>query len=579
MATYASALRPPSSHSHESSRPTTRPFRAKVSEAGPLRLAHSLELTVASASSSLEREADRVAEQVVSSASTRMAPTITGFAPEGLAQRQCSSCAQQEPEELVQRKESGGAAHSAGSGRPTRGFEQGVSSLRRHGGLPLPPATRAFMESRFGADFGSVRLHRGSQADSLAHAIHARAFTIQDDIFLARDHQPLDSKRGRRLLAHELTHTLQQRDSRPAIQRAPAAQSGAQGSLATRGVVIDKYRDYVDNRCFEDIEKKGEGDCTLEERRREEDAYAQLMRALKHARRADKSYAMIDFFEDIGVVHEYALFEAEQLWKASFGAFSDVLLSGFDNTQHVITRDNKVKATGFGGRLAADHQTPAQIHRDNTRAAEPFQRADVLVFSGHHYGDYITKAKGLKNKKETVRRQTGVMTAWRADHWLDVRKISSPQSNHFDNVKLVMSTGCATLCRQAIEEWRSVFPNAVVFGYRKKSPKMSGNLLKALRLPSDLILEEDMPKVLQSWRAAIDASKDFLKKFPYSDPGYYDPKTGKVHYYRGGSWFSVDGTDKSNPSCNFQEDVEINDRGVRPDRPNGGAFSCSECES
>lgn len=72
----------------------------------------------------------------------------------------------------------------------------------------------------------------------------------------------------------------------------------------------------------------------------------------------------------------------------------------------VITRQNRVQPTGHGGTLAADHRTPSEIHKDNRSAMKAFKSADVLVFSGHHYGDYITAAETLKNKRAMIRRQT-----------------------------------------------------------------------------------------------------------------------------------------------------------------------------
>lgn len=77
-------------------------------------------------------------------------------------------------------------------------------------GNPLPVTTRAFMESRLGADLSRVRLHVGSEAAQLNRAVRARAFTHGRDIFLGEGSDNLESSAGRRLLAHELTHTIQQ---------------------------------------------------------------------------------------------------------------------------------------------------------------------------------------------------------------------------------------------------------------------------------------------------------------------------------------------------------------------------------
>jgi hypothetical protein len=107
----------------------------------------------------------------------------------------------------MQRKQHPGQASTAASG-----LETGVNALQG-GGQPLDAATRSFFEPRFGHDFSQVRVHTGSRAHDLASAVQARAFTLGRDIVFARgEYTPGDST-GRRLLAHELTHVVQQRHS------------------------------------------------------------------------------------------------------------------------------------------------------------------------------------------------------------------------------------------------------------------------------------------------------------------------------------------------------------------------------
>jgi uncharacterized protein DUF4157 len=77
-------------------------------------------------------------------------------------------------------------------------------------GQPLDPTTRSFMQARFGHDFSRVRVHTGSEADQSARSINARAFTIGDNIaFGAGQYAPFTHEGGH-LLAHELTHVVQQ---------------------------------------------------------------------------------------------------------------------------------------------------------------------------------------------------------------------------------------------------------------------------------------------------------------------------------------------------------------------------------
>ncbi|HYR12440.1 MAG TPA: DUF4157 domain-containing protein, partial [Longimicrobium sp.] len=80
----------------------------------------------------------------------------------------------------------------------------------RGGGDALPPESRAFFESRFGSDFSGVRVHTDSRATSTSRELGARAFTVGTDIFFGEGEYRPDSAAGRRLLAHELTHVVQQ---------------------------------------------------------------------------------------------------------------------------------------------------------------------------------------------------------------------------------------------------------------------------------------------------------------------------------------------------------------------------------
>jgi hypothetical protein len=81
----------------------------------------------------------------------------------------------------------------------------------RGGGSPLDAATRSVMESRLGSDFSDVRVHTDTTAHESAKSVTAQAYTVGNDIvFQAGSYQP-DSPTGQHMLAHELTHVVQQR--------------------------------------------------------------------------------------------------------------------------------------------------------------------------------------------------------------------------------------------------------------------------------------------------------------------------------------------------------------------------------
>ncbi len=92
----------------------------------------------------------------------------------------------------------------------------------RGSGAPLDQETRAFMEPRFGHTFNQVRIHTDARAASLAHALDALAFTVGNDIAFAPGQYQPGSDEGRTLLAHELTHTLQQTIGAARVQRQEA---------------------------------------------------------------------------------------------------------------------------------------------------------------------------------------------------------------------------------------------------------------------------------------------------------------------------------------------------------------------
>lgn len=99
------------------------------------------------------------------------------------------------------------------AGSPQAKFESSLSSSKGSGS-PLPDTTKQFMESRFGADFSGVRIHTGSYAENLSTGIHAQAFTHGNDIYFNSGKYSPHTEAGGTLLAHELTHTIQQGASR-----------------------------------------------------------------------------------------------------------------------------------------------------------------------------------------------------------------------------------------------------------------------------------------------------------------------------------------------------------------------------
>jgi hypothetical protein len=185
------------------------------------RLAIQAKLKVGPAGDRYEREADHVADQVMRMTETPnpvqrqedkkeiqtkpLAASITPLVHRFTSFIKSPLQRQAEEEEEIQTK----STSSAG------GFEAGSAiesqlSARRGGGRPLPSSLRGQMEAGFGADFSSVRVHTGGEATQLNRAVSAQAFTHGQDIYLGEGKGDLESSAGRKLLAHELTHTIQQ---------------------------------------------------------------------------------------------------------------------------------------------------------------------------------------------------------------------------------------------------------------------------------------------------------------------------------------------------------------------------------
>ncbi len=83
--------------------------------------------------------------------------------------------------------------------------------LENSSGSPLAEPVREDMESRLGADFSDVRVHTGDEAHRSARAVNAHAFTVGSNIVFQRGNYDTASPSGKRMLAHELTHVIQQR--------------------------------------------------------------------------------------------------------------------------------------------------------------------------------------------------------------------------------------------------------------------------------------------------------------------------------------------------------------------------------
>ena len=174
-----------------------------------------------------EQEADQMAQQVMSMPAAISHPPIQRLEQQEqeekepvqtkplaasitpLVQRERAAAELEEEKEPVQMKRSLQRAAENGSNDGSSNLESQLSSSKG-GGSPLPDEVRSFMEPRIGADFGSVRVHTGSEAVQMNRELNAQAFTHGSDVYFGEGRYNPSSSDGKRLLAHELTHVVQQ---------------------------------------------------------------------------------------------------------------------------------------------------------------------------------------------------------------------------------------------------------------------------------------------------------------------------------------------------------------------------------
>jgi Domain of unknown function (DUF4157) len=180
--------------------PAQEPLKQDSYKEGLQGLAIQRKLSIGAVDDPLEDEADAMADKVM-----RM--------PEQpFVQRKWAEC---EEEEKVQRKP---LASSITPFIQTKGADGGTASdavtqqihATRGSGSNLDRPTQSFMESRFGTDFSNVKIHTGDDAVQMSRELNAQAFTVGSDIYFNSGKYNPSSHSGKHLLAHELTHTIQQ---------------------------------------------------------------------------------------------------------------------------------------------------------------------------------------------------------------------------------------------------------------------------------------------------------------------------------------------------------------------------------
>jgi hypothetical protein len=199
-----------------------RAMLARKSEAAPAPRAKASSkaahggLRVGEPNDAFEREADRVADEVMAGGRTKRDWSFSKVSVEAPLQRKCAcggsggsagECEECKEKKTVQRKSAGDVE--------TGYAPLIVQDVLNSPGQPLDAATRAFMEPRFGRDFTNVRVHTDARAAASARAVSATAYSVGRDIVFGTGQYAPGTRRGLELLGHELTHCVQQGAAMP----------------------------------------------------------------------------------------------------------------------------------------------------------------------------------------------------------------------------------------------------------------------------------------------------------------------------------------------------------------------------
>jgi len=409
-------------------------------------------LTISQPNDKYEQEADRVADQVMAMPDPKLQCQPEGEEEEETLQTKLLADRitplvqrQEEPpeeeEEELQAKSKPGETSTV-----TPSLESRLHSLRGSD-QPLSKSDCAFFESRFGRDFSGVRVHTGPQAAKTAQVIHSRAFTIGRNVVFGSGLYAPGTTEGRKLLAHELTHVVQQ--SRHAgmtgLQSKP--QESTQFTFAPE----------IDIELI--LGLKPERQSVAVDRAK----LLELYKYLKHVRRVSPATEQLTknvldiYFPGYGI----------EVWDASKKPFA-----GYVGTAYRAGR--RIKAAKLLG----------LTETGRGRWAKRFLGSDVLFFAGHHYGEGEFDALDLSKVRSRGRRPV------------------------FHRVKLIMISSCNVLRKSELPTFKRRFPNAYILGWYRGAPYRQSYMMTRFlaKLPNDLLLQNasDIPDILRLWETFVE---------------------------------------------------------------------------
>ncbi|HEX6661978.1 MAG TPA: DUF4157 domain-containing protein, partial [Sphingomicrobium sp.] len=286
-------------------------------------------LRVSAPGDSAEREAEATARKVVAMRIPAMRPRVAARAP---------AIAARAPAVPVPRPTAPSPSGTPPPARPTDGTSPELEAAirkERGGGKALPQDVSEFMEPRFKANFANVRIHTDQKAENLATRLGAKAFTYGRDIFFNAGQFRPEASDGMELIAHELTHTIQQREvvQREAEAFAPVEVHETTTPHVQRGIVsraLDWVADKANNipgfRLFTVVIGLNPVNMSRVER-----SGANILRALIEF--IPGGHLIVEALENHGVMEKGGRFIEEQFRQLGMvgSAFRDALMNFIDS--------------------------------------------------------------------------------------------------------------------------------------------------------------------------------------------------------------------------------------------------------
>lgn len=482
-----------------------------------------------------EQEADAMAEKI-----SRM--------PESGIQRKCTDC---EEEESLQMKEQSSPNLPSISRKSDSGGMKAPAGLStqlqtsKGGGNTLPTRTKTQMSHAFSRDFSQVRIHNGDQAANMSQQIQAKAFTHGSDIFFNKGQYQPGTKSGDKLLAHELTHVVQQQQQ-PGIQRQICSVGPSQ---------MPKDRLDSFNSSF-----------TIDPAKLTEFNKKTILELAREVRRCESKAYQKDFGKAMTAVYGT---EGTGIWTMSGKTLAGYNISGYDFDNRFFDYDSRLgleKSKGHSKLKSVDlhywewdknkNETvdPAEkaeldkLQKEKKKAfksaaklaEKSFSDSDMLVFSGHQFARY---------------QAPGAFSNDPMDQSMDLRYL---KGKSFTKVKLIVSTGCATICKEAAELFTSLFPDALFLGYRDTAPGNGRTLSKKFRqrlekIGQPMFLEEssDLDKIKLEWKVLVQSmhpGNDGKKR----QPGWI--YKGKGQFWDGKHWQDITNISDASNACRSKGD-------------------------